>query len=89
MISSLIEQAKNALSGKDPADEQLRQAETTLSTYLEALATNRISDEVSIDDLEEAHRLLRELRRESSRRAAGQAITPPQSIETPSTSPES
>ena len=89
MISSLIEQAKNALSSKDPSDEQLSQAETGLSTYLEALATNRISDDVSVDDLEEAHRLLRELRRESSRRAAGQTVTPPQSIETPpATTPE-
>ena len=39
MISSLIEQARIVLSSKDPSDEQLRQAETGLSTYLEALAT--------------------------------------------------
>ena len=89
MISSLIEQARIVLSSKDPSDEQLRQAETGLSTYLEALATNRIADDVSLDDLEEAHRLLRELRRVISRRAAGQAVTAPQPNEMfPSTTPE-
>ena len=71
MVSSLIEQAKKVLSAKDPSDEQLSQAESDLSTYLEALATNRISDQIEIDELEEANRLLRELRRERSRRAAG------------------
>ena len=77
MVSSLIEQAKGVLSALNPSDDQLEQAESGLSTYLEALATNRISDQVSIDELEEANRLLRELRRERSRRAAGPtAITP-------------
>lgn len=82
MVSSLIEQAKMVLSSKDPTDEQLSQAENSLSTYLEALATNRISDDVGIDELEEANRLLRELRRERSRRAAGPAATPSQPVET-------
>ena len=83
MVSSLIEQAKKVLSSKEPSDEQLSQAESGLSTYLEALATNRISDQVGMDDLEEANRLLRELRRERSRRATGAAVSTPQEAETP------
>lgn len=82
MVSSLIEQAIKVLSSNDPSDEQLSQAETGLSTYLEALATNRISDQVGIDELEEANRLLRELRRERSRRAAGATATLAQPVET-------
>ena len=83
MVSSLIEQAIKVLSSKDPSDDQLSLAETGLSTYLEALATNRISDQVGIDELEEAHRLLRELRRERSRRATGAVATSAQPVETP------
>src|SRR5690606_6679602 len=83
MVSSLIEQAIKVLSSKDPSDDQLSLAETGLSTYLEALATNRISDQVGIDELEEANRLLRELRRERSRRAAGTTASPTQPVETP------
>ncbi len=83
MVSSLIEQAIKVLSSKDPSDDQLSLAETGLSTYLEALATNRISDQVGIDELEEANRLLRELRRERSRRATGAAATSAQPVETP------
>lgn len=74
MISSLIEQAKLLLnSTTDPSLDSLEQAENALSTYLEALATNRIFDKVSTDDLEEANRLLRELRREKSRFLSGSA----------------
>jgi hypothetical protein len=87
MVSSLIEQAKKVLSSPDPSDEQLSQAETGLSTYLEALATNRISDQVGVDELEEANRLLRELRRERSRRASGSIATPTQPLETSITKP--
>lgn len=83
MVSSLIEQAIKVLSSKDPSDDQLSLAETGLSTYLEALATNRISDQVGIDELEEANRLLRELRRERSRRATGAVATSAQPVETP------
>ncbi|MEL7625866.1 MAG: hypothetical protein AAGU15_03320 [Anaerolineaceae bacterium] len=83
MVSSLIEQAMKVLSSKDPTDEELSQAESGLSTYLEASATNRIADDVGIDELEEANRLLRELRRERSRRAAGPASTASQPQETP------
>ena len=82
MVSSLIEQAKSVLSALNPDDEQLEQAESGLSTYLEALATNRIADQVSTDELEEANRLLRELRRERSRRAAGPAAATPQPDDT-------
>lgn len=61
MIRSLIEQAKKVLFSIEPGDDELNQAESSLSTYLEALATNRISDQVEMDDLEEANRLLREI----------------------------
>jgi tetratricopeptide (TPR) repeat protein len=70
MISDLISQAKQAISNKNPSIEALDQAESALSTYLEALATKRIAELVEIDDLEEANRLLREIRRERSRRLA-------------------
>ncbi len=70
MISDLISQAKQAISNKNPSIEALDQAESALSTFLEALATKRIAESVEIDDLEEANRLLREIRRERSRRLA-------------------
>ncbi len=70
MISDLISQAKQAISNKNPSIEALDQAESSLSTFLEALATKRIAEPVEIDDLEEANRLLREIRRERSRRLA-------------------
>ncbi|HSN94227.1 MAG TPA: hypothetical protein VLR89_04090 [Anaerolineaceae bacterium] len=70
MISDLISQAKQAISNKNPSIEALDQAESALSTFLEALATKRIAEVVEIDDLEEANRLLREVRRERSRRLA-------------------
>ena len=77
MIRSLIEQAKHLLDSTSVlSTEELDQAELALSTYLEALATNRISDKVSTNDLEEANRLLRELRREKSRLVAGTASQP-------------
>jgi len=70
MIKDLIEQANTVLSKSNPSDEELIQVENALSTYLEALATRRIADEVDLDDVDEANRLLRELRRERSRRFA-------------------
>ncbi|HAE85468.1 MAG TPA: hypothetical protein DCG78_03020, partial [Anaerolineaceae bacterium] len=70
MIQDLIDQANNVLNQTNPSDEALLQAENALSTYLEALATRRIADEVDLEDVDEANRLLRELRRERSRRAA-------------------
>src|SRR5450759_4456374 len=70
MIFDLISQAKQAISNKNPSIEALDQAESALSTFLEALATKRITETVEIDDLEEANRLLREISRERSRRFA-------------------
>ena len=80
MISDLISQAKQAISNKNPSIEALDQAESALSTFLEALAAKRIAENVEIDDLEEANRLLREIRRERSRRLAS-----PQGFSSPAT----
>jgi Predicted solute binding protein len=76
MILDLIEQAKALLKKNNPADEELLQVENALSTYLEALATHRISDQVDLDDVDEANRLLREVRRERGRRATSPAEPP-------------
>ncbi|HPS33332.1 MAG TPA: hypothetical protein PKW57_07500, partial [Anaerolineaceae bacterium] len=73
MILDLIEQAKALLKKNNPADDELLQVENALSTYLEAVATHRISDQVDLDDIDEANRLLREIRRERGRRIASQA----------------
>jgi len=89
MINDLIEMAHRILSNASPSDDELSQVETELSTFLEALATNRIGDAVSVDQLEEANRLLREVRREKARRQAGQpAQTSSQpTAETPAPTP--
>ena len=80
MINNLIEKALSLLSNLSPSDSALAEVESELSTLLEAHATNRLADEINIDQLEEANRLLREIRREKSRRLAGQpAETPPAS----------
>ena len=76
MIQDLIDQANNILNQANPSDEELLQAENALSTYLEALATRRIVDEVDLEDVDEANRLLRELRRERSRRVASSPEAP-------------
>jgi tetratricopeptide (TPR) repeat protein len=70
MIKDLILKAKNTLEEAHPSDEALTSVENALSAYLEALATERISDPVDFADLENANRLLREVRRERSRRLA-------------------
>lgn len=70
MIADLITQASKVLAQKNPTDEELSAVENSLSTFLEALATKRIAEKVDMDDFEEANRLLRELRRERSRRQA-------------------
>ncbi len=72
MINDLIEKARSVLSNASPSEDALSQVENELSTFLEAHATNRLGDEISVDELEEANRLLREVRREKSRRQAGQ-----------------
>lgn len=76
MIFDLIEKANHVLAQSHPSDEDLAQVESSLSTFLEALATHRISEDVSMDDIEEANRLLQAIRRERSRRTAGSAPSP-------------
>lgn len=72
MINDLIDKALSVLSNASPSDDDLSLVESQLSTLLEAHATNRLGDDISVDELEEANRLLREIRREKSRRLAGQ-----------------
>ncbi len=71
MLNDLIKQANQILSEKDASDEALISIENEISSYLEALATERLSEEVSLEDLEGANRLLKEIRRERARRLGG------------------
>ena len=71
MIKPLIETAQKVLAMPKAEDADLLHAQSELSSFLEALSTQRISAKVDIDDLEEAERLMRELQREISRRQAG------------------
>lgn len=86
MIYDLIEKALSVLANPSPSDENLALVESQLSTVLEAHATNRLGDDISVDQLEEANRLLREIRREKARRQAGQA-TPANTEPTPAAAP--
>lgn len=70
MIQDLIQKAQAVLEKSHPSDQELLEAENSLSAFLEALATERIADPVEFTDLEHANRLLREIRRERSRRLA-------------------
>ncbi len=70
MLTDLIINAKDVLSQTQPSEEALKEVENALSAYLEALATERVSAPVDITELEHAHRLLREVRRERARRLA-------------------
>lgn len=70
MIQELILRAKNVLDQTHPSDQELVEAENALSAYLEAVATERITEPIDFKDLEHANRLLREVRRERSRRLA-------------------
>lgn len=70
MLEDLILRAKHVLDQPQPTDQELVEAENALSAYLEAMATERISEPVDFTDLEHANRLLREIRRERSRRLA-------------------
>ncbi len=70
MIQDLILKAQAVLEKSHPSDQELLEAENSLSAFLEALATERIADPVEFTDLEHANRLLREIRRERSRRLA-------------------
>ena len=91
MIKPLIETAQKVLAMPNPGDADLLHAQSELSSFLEALSTQRISAKVEIDDLEEAERLMRELQREMSRRQAGMpapgtgAQTPPKPANIPTT----
>jgi tetratricopeptide (TPR) repeat protein len=68
MLQDLIFRAKTILDEAQPSDQDLMEVENALSAFLEALATERISEPVDFVDLEHANRLLREVRRERSRR---------------------
>jgi tetratricopeptide (TPR) repeat protein len=70
MLQELILQAKELLDEIHPSDESLLEVENALSAFLEALATERITQRVEFEDLDHANRLLREIRRERSRRLA-------------------
>ncbi len=70
MLKDLILRANNILEESHPSDEELASVENALSAYLEAMATERVSEPVEFTDLEHANRLLREVRRERSRRLA-------------------
>jgi len=70
MLQDLILRAKEVLDQTQPSDEALIDTENALSAYLEAIATERITEPVSFTELEHANRLLREIRRERSRRLA-------------------
>ncbi len=97
MLKDLIREAKRVLDQADPPETGLIEAENALSAYLEALATDRVSEPVDFEELEHANRLLREIRRERSRRLAetqsnvksqesdGEEETPPQISQRPNT----
>ncbi|MFW5714613.1 MAG: hypothetical protein ACOCYU_08070, partial [Brevefilum sp.] len=70
MLKELILRAKSTLDKEHPSNDELTSVENALSAYLEALATERVSEAVDFIDLEHANRLLREVRRERSRRLA-------------------
>jgi tetratricopeptide (TPR) repeat protein len=76
MLIDLIRQASKILSEKSPAEDDLQQAENSISSYLEALATERVSEQVILENIEDANRLLKEIRRERARRLAGQTSSP-------------
>jgi tetratricopeptide (TPR) repeat protein len=83
MLKDLIYQARLVIEKSQPTDQELAEAENALSAFLEALATERISEPVDFTELENANRLLREIRRERSRRLAEA-----QQSEEPSEEPE-
>jgi len=70
MLKDLILRAKHTLDQPHPPEQELVEVENALSAYLEAIATERISESVDFTELEHANRLLREVRRERSRRLA-------------------
>ena len=70
MLKDLILRANSILEQSIPPEQELVEVENALSAYLEALATERIAEPVDFTELEHANRLLREVRRERSRRLA-------------------
>lgn len=70
MLTDLILRATDVLNQPQPTEQALMEVENALSAYLEALATERISQPADFVELEHANRLLREIRRERSRRLA-------------------
>jgi len=91
MLTDLILRAKGTLEQPQIPDQELLEVENALSAYLEAMATERISEPVDFTELEHANRLLREVRRERSRRLAeAQSLQNESEVEpAPSTSPAS
>ena len=83
MLKDLIYRAKTILDQTQPSDQDLMEAENALSAYLEALATERISEDVDFVELEHANRLLRDVRRERSRRIAEEQSQQGQATPTP------
>ncbi len=77
MLKDLLIQVQVIVEGKSTSNEELAQSENQLSSYLEALATERVSEDINIEDLEEANRLLREIRRERGRRLADTQVDIP------------
>lgn len=77
MLKDLLIQVQVIVEGKSTSNEELAQSENQLSSYLEALATERVSEDIDIEDLEEANRLLREIRRERGRRLADTQVDIP------------
>jgi tetratricopeptide (TPR) repeat protein len=74
MLKELILRAHDILEQTHPTDQDLVDVENALSAYLEAIATERVSEPVDFQELENANRLLREIRRERSRRLAESQI---------------
>ena len=93
MLKDLILRAKAVLDEPHPPEQELVEVENALSAFLEALATERIAEPVDFTELEHANRLLREVRRERSRRLAemqyqDQAAKPVQPQNTPTGKPQ-
>ena len=77
MLKDLILRAQSVLEQTIPPEQELVEIENALSAYLEALATERIAEPVDFTELEHANRLLREVRRERSRRLAETQLNAP------------
>ena len=83
MLKNLILRAQSVLEQTIPPEQELVEVENALSAYLEALATERIAEPVDFTELEHANRLLREVRRERSRRLAETQLNAPSEPQMP------